>query len=122
MIVNATGWELEPTPWATQAACKGTPTPIWFPAKGKNIRPAQAICADCPVQTECLDYALTWKITFGIWGGLSPIERRHRTPTRRARRTVAAHGTTTRYARGCRCDGCTEAKTLDHQLRAEDAR
>jgi WhiB family transcriptional regulator, redox-sensing transcriptional regulator len=37
---------------------------------------AKAICASCPVVTECLDYALTIREPHGIWGGLNEAERR----------------------------------------------
>ena len=37
---------------------------------------AKRICADCPVQRECLEYALRVREPFGIWGGLNETERR----------------------------------------------
>jgi WhiB family redox-sensing transcriptional regulator len=37
---------------------------------------AKAICASCPVQTICLDYALGIQEPHGIWGGLTETERR----------------------------------------------
>lgn len=36
---------------------------------------AKAICAQCAVRAECLDYALEAKERYGCWGGLAPIER-----------------------------------------------
>lgn len=51
-------------------------TNIWFPElhdTGRN--PAKTICHDCPVQTECLNYAIDQSINFGIWGGKSPRQR-----------------------------------------------
>lgn len=110
-MVDATGWELEPTPWARDAACAGTDNPEqWFPNQGGNCTPARTICGRCPVRIECLEYALAWNIRHGIWGGLSPTQRRPLAATsRRAQRIVAAHGTTTRYGGGCRCDGCRRA-------------
>lgn len=113
MIIDATGFAFEPTPWTSQAACAGSAPELWFPERGQNIDPARAVCGACPVRRECLDYALAWDIRFGVWGGLSEIERRRFRrqlgPGRRARRIPAAHGTTTRYARGCRCEGCRRA-------------
>jgi WhiB family transcriptional regulator, redox-sensing transcriptional regulator len=109
VIIEALGWEHEPTPWARHAACAGSHPDLWFPDRGQNIGPAKAVCAVCPVRLECLDYALRWDIRFGVWGGLSEQERRRISPTRRSRRLPAAHGTTTRYARGCRCEGCRQA-------------
>lgn len=37
---------------------------------------AREICAACPIWEECLDHALSNKERFGMWGGLTPIERR----------------------------------------------
>ena len=37
---------------------------------------AKAICRECPVQPECLDYALGIREPHGIWGGLTEAERR----------------------------------------------
>lgn len=36
---------------------------------------AKAVCARCPVQQECLDWALTVREPYGVWGGKSPGER-----------------------------------------------
>lgn len=40
--------------WATTAACKGLD---WFIEDGR-LGAKRAICAKCPVQAECLEYAL----------------------------------------------------------------
>ena len=37
---------------------------------------AKSICADCGVRSECLAYALTTKEPYGIWGGLTELERK----------------------------------------------
>jgi hypothetical protein len=34
------------------------------------------VCAACPVRQPCLDYAITNRISDGIWGGLTERERR----------------------------------------------
>lgn len=110
-IVEAFGWELEQTPWMGLAACSDHRHPqLWFPDRGESMGPARAVCATCPVESDCLAYALRWNIQHGIWGGRSPQERRRlRAGAGRPRRLPAAHGTTTRYARGCRCDECRDA-------------
>ena len=56
---------------------------------------AKAICRRCPVQAGCLDYALQIDDRFGIYGGLTPLERVHirrwrREKSYRERKTVAA--------------------------------
>lgn len=37
---------------------------------------ARSICEACPVKQACLDHAMTHKERFGMWGALTPIERR----------------------------------------------
>jgi WhiB family redox-sensing transcriptional regulator len=37
---------------------------------------AKALCAECPIRLECLEYALAADEEYGVWGGLSPVERR----------------------------------------------
>jgi len=39
---------------------------------------AKSICRICPVGAECLDYAMTIREPYGIWGGLTEAERRQR--------------------------------------------
>lgn len=58
------------------AACWGAPQDMFFPSRGESIKAAQEICAGCPVREPCLDYAITNRERFGIWGGLSERERR----------------------------------------------
>jgi len=39
-------------------------------------RRAKSVCAACPVQTECLEHAISVDERYGIWGGLNQDERR----------------------------------------------
>ena len=41
-----------------------------------NYQIAKKLCADCPIRLECLEYALAADEEYGVWGGLSPVERR----------------------------------------------
>jgi WhiB family redox-sensing transcriptional regulator len=67
---------IDPAPtWFAQAACRGNTTDFSLD-KGQPATAAKAICARCPVVDECLDYAIVKRETRGIWGGLTPIERR----------------------------------------------
>jgi hypothetical protein len=61
------------------AACAGVDDPdIFFPEKGRTAsREAIALCATCPVRTECGEYATEHDLK-GIWGGLSENRRRGR--------------------------------------------
>lgn len=55
--------------------------PPQFEGKAEKVERearAKAICAQCSVRDECLDYALRIREQHGIWGGLSEVERRNR--------------------------------------------
>ena len=70
--------------WQRQAACRGPEAALFFAPTVPEARPerderearAKSICASCPVQPECLDYALRIREPHGIWGGLNELERR----------------------------------------------
>lgn len=81
-------------PWRQQAACRGSDPNVFFPGTGESTRPAQEICATCPVRAECLAYALKSGEKFGIFGGLSERQRRK---LRRDERKRAACGTDSGY-------------------------
>ncbi len=55
--------------WWDQAACHGYRTKIFFPREPNEIDPtAAALCAACPVRSECLNHALD-NHEAGTWGG-----------------------------------------------------
>ena len=70
--------------WQYYAACRGEDAtyffaPNYFERRSeKNAREAvaKALCGQCPVRLECLEYALEVHETHGIWGGLNEMERR----------------------------------------------
>jgi WhiB family transcriptional regulator, redox-sensing transcriptional regulator len=62
--------------WRELAACRGTDLEVFFPGRGESAGPARQVCAGCPVRQPCLDYAITNRITYGVWGGLTERERR----------------------------------------------
>ena len=62
--------------WRELAACRGADLEVFFPGRGEPAGPARQVCAACPVRQPCLDYAITNRITHGIWGGLTERERR----------------------------------------------
>jgi WhiB family redox-sensing transcriptional regulator len=70
-------WEPEVV-WRKDAACNGVSSDIFFPASEEPpaARRAKEICAECPVQDACLQYALSTNQTAGVWGGLDANERR----------------------------------------------
>jgi len=67
---------LAPRPeWRAKAACKGM-TDLFFPAKQEDVDAPKAICHTCPVERQCLAWALAHGEKFGIWGGVSERGRR----------------------------------------------
>jgi WhiB family redox-sensing transcriptional regulator len=62
--------------WRELAACRGADLEVFFPGRGESAGPARQVCAACPVRQPCLDYAITNRIVYGIWGGLTERERR----------------------------------------------
>lgn len=81
------------TDWMLLAACRGTEPLMWFPDDYHNtcetqegrgnadpfrrrlLAAARSVCQACPVQPDCLAYALRYKEPWGIWGGLTARER-----------------------------------------------
>jgi WhiB family redox-sensing transcriptional regulator len=67
--------------WRNEAECRDTDPDLFFPvgttgAALDQIEAAKAICANCVVRAECLEYALVTNQESGIWGGTSEEERR----------------------------------------------
>ncbi len=62
--------------WREVAAGPGTDREGFFPGRGESAEPARQVCARCPVRQLCLDYAVSNRIAYGIWGGLAERERR----------------------------------------------
>jgi hypothetical protein len=61
--------------WFDFAACKGM-TQLMFPKEHKDITyiaTARAICRDCTVKKDCLEYALEFPPAdmHGVWAGLT---------------------------------------------------
>ena len=46
------------------------------PAYIRQVQRAIAVCAGCTVRPECLDFAMTARREYGVWGGTSDAERR----------------------------------------------
>jgi WhiB family redox-sensing transcriptional regulator len=62
--------------WRQRAACCGADLDLFYPERGESADPARRVCERCPVRQPCLEYALSNRITYGIWGGLTERERR----------------------------------------------
>ena len=59
-----------------RARCREAAAGAFFPSDGVGVERARRVCADCGVRTECLEYALEFRIDHGVWGGCSERERR----------------------------------------------
>lgn len=68
---------LEVPEWMSHGLCGEVGGDDWFPEKGGSTREAKKVCRSCLVRPDCLTYALENDERFGIWGGLSELERRH---------------------------------------------
>ncbi|CAB5065842.1 unannotated protein [freshwater metagenome] len=62
--------------WQMLSNCLGVDPDLFFPERGASTKDAKAVCQGCIVREDCLEYALTNREKFGIWGGLSERERR----------------------------------------------
>jgi WhiB family redox-sensing transcriptional regulator len=62
--------------WRQRAACRGVDPDIFYPVSDEEADDAKAICAICPVQQACLEWALSRRESDGVWGGATERERR----------------------------------------------
>lgn len=62
--------------WRQKGACRGLDPAIFYPVQEEEADVAKAICATCPVQEACLEYALANRERDGVWGGTTGKERR----------------------------------------------
>lgn len=78
-MTSPLAWYLDRSPkWMQEGACVIDVDPdLFFPATEADPRipKARAVCDECSVSADCLQYAMD---TFqsGIWGGLTEWERR----------------------------------------------
>lgn len=70
--------------WQMKGLCRGNHSYLFFPPstverkeerERREIK-AKAICSVCPVNEDCLEFAVEIKEPYGIWGGLTETERR----------------------------------------------
>lgn len=79
----AAAWYVAPQEWVTEAACLGSDTEVFYePVEGDyDPEPARAICATCPVRSECADQAIVEEdgvpveLRYGIRGYLTGAQR-----------------------------------------------
>ena len=73
--------------WRDDASCKKMGNTMFFQTPHNNskkvialIKEVKAICESCPVQKNCLDFAVKNEIKDGIWGGMTSSERKQAFP------------------------------------------
>ncbi|MFI1417376.1 WhiB family transcriptional regulator [Streptomyces sp. NPDC020731] len=67
--------------WRERATCRTEDPDLFFPigTSGPALmqtEQAKAVCRRCPVQEQCLEWALDTGQSIGVWGGTSETERR----------------------------------------------
>jgi hypothetical protein len=62
--------------WKAKGACRWVDPELFFPVSDLDSEPAKRVCCACAVRDRCLEHALAARETEGIWGGLTPAERR----------------------------------------------
>ena len=70
------------------------------PLRGDSQNKARLVCVTCPVQQQCLVWALENAEIWGVWGGLDEAE---------IRRALSVDATG-KYVRRCRPPGCPDPK------------
>ena len=92
--------------WLSEALCRGInqdffyppleePSPNHYYAVGKQV------CNGCSAWKQCLQAGLDNEEVWGMWGGVTPQERRRKDSLR--------HGTLEAKRLGCKCADCQKA-------------
>lgn len=61
--------------WISSAKCTTDNHNLFFSKYKRDQEKAKSICQSCPVQLECLEFAINNECNYGIYGGLSSQER-----------------------------------------------
>lgn len=88
-LLPVASWLVEREEWQEQARCRGK-TDMMFPAKSGNFDAPKQLCRSCPVQFQCLEYALRTKQHLGVWGGTTERQRKAIRSRRRKQQQVAS--------------------------------
>ena len=59
------------------ANCLEADTNLFFSELKSKVAKAKALCSDCPVKAECLQFAIDNNIEYGTFGGLTETERKN---------------------------------------------
>jgi WhiB family redox-sensing transcriptional regulator len=64
-------------PWLPGGACREPDVdPEWFFPHGENYDRGREVCRRCPVKVQCGQWAMDTGQEFGLWGALTPEERK----------------------------------------------
>ena len=70
---NADLWD-----WQLRGRCRTVSPELFFhpegergPSRAGRDQAAKAVCAACPVRSQCAAHALAAREPYGVWGGLS---------------------------------------------------
>ncbi len=74
--------------WRYRGACRGLDPDIFYPVTDEEAEAAKAVCGQCVVRQQCLEFALDNREREGVWGGATEKERRR--ILRQRRKTAAA--------------------------------
>jgi len=97
----ALAWTLPEVPehdrWRHEASCRSVDPDLFFPVGTtgmaiEQIEAAKAVCALCPANGPCLEFALSTNQDSGVWGGTSEEERRTLRRSWLRQRRIAAAG------------------------------
>jgi WhiB family transcriptional regulator, redox-sensing transcriptional regulator len=66
--------------WRLLAACRNLDPDLFFPIgttgpSVSQIAEAKQVCLTCPVRNQCLNWAVSHYQDYGIWGGMTELER-----------------------------------------------
>ena len=75
--------------WHDDALCAQTDPDLFHPEPGRSAATAKRVCMACEVRTQCLEHAVKHGENTGIWGGMTPNQRRAIRRARDAHRTAA---------------------------------
>lgn len=78
-MIDGHMFDLKFSPWREGAACLSVGPDVSFfpdPEDVGGIATAKAVCATCPVASECLTWAIETNQSEGVWGGHTARERK----------------------------------------------
>ena len=63
--------------WQDEGRCKEVDPELFYPEEGADTSfHAKKVCRSCEVRIQCLKYSLDNEEQHGVWGGLTPKDRR----------------------------------------------